>query len=106
MSWSIEQDRRAAVDDLAQVAAEHDRLLRVEPGGRLVEAEQLRAGRQCSGDGDELALALGELGGRRLGEVAEAEHLERLVDGVGAGDRSGEQVLERRHRPTGGARRP
>ena len=53
-----EQDRRAAVDDLAQVAAERDRLLGVEAGGRLVEAQQLGARRQRTGDGDELALAL------------------------------------------------
>ena len=80
-----EEDRRAAVDDLAQVAAEHDRFLRVEAGRRLVEAQQLGPGSQRPGDGDELALALGELGRCRLGEVAEREHLERLVDGARSG---------------------
>ena len=77
-----QEDRRAAVDDLAQVAAERDRLLGVEPGGRLVEAEQLGPRRQRAGDGDELALALGQLARRRLGERLEREQLERLVDGA------------------------
>ena len=75
-----EEDRGAPIDDLAQVAAEGDRLLCVEAGSRLVEAQQLGARRQRPGDGDELALALGELARRHVGEVAEREHLERLVD--------------------------
>ena len=65
-----QQDRRASVDDLAQVAAEGDRLLRVEAGGRFVEAQQLGACGQRPGDGDELALALRELARRRLGEMS------------------------------------
>ena len=78
-----QEDRRAAVDDLAQVTAERDRLVGVESGGRLVEAEQLGPRRQRAGDGDELALALGQLARRRLGERLEREQLERLVDRVG-----------------------
>ena len=41
-----QQDRRAAIHDLAQVSAEPDRLPGVEPGGRLVEAQQLGPCRQ------------------------------------------------------------
>ncbi len=93
-----EQGRRATVDDLAQLTTEHHRLVGVEAGGRLVEAQQLGAGGQRSGDGDELALALGQLARRGVGETAEVEHIERLVDRIGVGDRPGEHLLDRRPR--------
>ena len=53
-------------------------------------------GQPGPGDGDELALTLGELDWRRLGEVAEREQIKCLVNGARPGDRPGEQFLERR----------
>ncbi len=92
MSWSMRSVGRASVDDLAQVPAERDGLLRVEPGGRLVEAEELGAGGQRPGDGHELPLALGELAGRHVREGAECEHVERLVHRLGTVDRPAEEL--------------
>ena len=74
-----QQGRRAAVDDLAQLAPEHRRLAGVEPGGRLVEAQQL--GRLASALATATSLrwpCVSSLGG--VGEPGEAEHLEGLVD--------------------------
>ena len=50
---------------------------------------ELRAGRQRPGDADELALALGQLAGHPVGEVRDAEHVERLVDAVAVPCRRG-----------------
>lgn len=52
----------------------------VEPGGRLVEEQEAGPHRDRPGDGDALALPEGQLVGRALGQLAQAEHLERLVD--------------------------
>ena len=93
-----QQGRRASVDDPAQLTPEDHRLVGVESRGRLVEAQQLGARGQRPGDGHQLALALGQLARRGVGESAEAEHLERLVDRIGVGDRAGEHLLDRRPR--------
>ena len=54
-------------------------LVRVETGRRLVEAHTRLRGER-PGDGDELALALRELGRLVVGDRLQAEQLERLVD--------------------------
>ena len=91
-----EQDRRAAIDDVAQVASEHDRFMCVEAGRGFVEAQQLGTCSKGSRDGDELALALCEIGRSGLGDAAEFEQFERLVDGARARHGSGEQFPQRR----------
>ena len=87
-----QEDGRAIVDDGAEVATELGRLVHVETRRRLVETQQLRAGGERSGDGDQLALALGELGRRRLGEIAERQRREGLIDRIGARAPAGEQL--------------
>nr|BFE76100.1 hypothetical protein GCM10020092_094010 [Actinoplanes digitatis] len=53
-------------------------VLRVEPGGRLVEEEQLRRVDQAHGDVEPAALAAGERGHRPVGDLAEAERVDQL----------------------------
>ena len=96
--WSELGVSRDTFFEIGTHPTEDHRLVGVEAGGRLVEAQQLGAGGQRSGDGDELALALGQLARRGVGETAEVEHIERLVDRIGVGDRPGEHLLDRRPR--------
>ena len=73
------------VEEAPQVGAEQLALLGVEPGRRLVEQEQLRLRRECSGDADQLALAVAEFARMDVGEVGQLHRLERLVDLLGGG---------------------
>ena len=75
-----EEDRDPRVDDVAQAPTELLRLGRVETGGGLVHAHELRAAGEGAGRADELALALADLVRHAVGEVADAEHVEREVD--------------------------
>ena len=59
-----------------QVLAE----LGVERAERLVEQQHLRVEHQRPGQGDALLLAAGELRRTALGEIADADELERLAD--------------------------
>ena len=74
-----EQDRRALVDDPAQLAPELLALGRVEAGAGLVEADDARRARERPRHADELALALGELVGQPVGHALEAHEVQRIV---------------------------
>ena len=60
----------------AQQAAELGGLARVEPGGRLVEAEQLGPGAHGPRDLEPALLAVGQVGGVPVGPVDQADALE------------------------------
>ena len=65
---------------LLQLAAHGDLRVRVERRERLVEEQHARVARERAGERDPLALAAGELGRPRLGEMRDPEPLEVLVD--------------------------
>ena len=58
--WAID-DRRAAAHQLGDAALDHAFGLGIDAGGRLVEDQDLRGAREGAGEGDELALADGEV---------------------------------------------
>ena len=74
--------RGIAISSLLHVAALVDR----KPGERLVEQQHLRILRQRHGDLDAAALAIGGLRQRPLGDVAEADAVERVAGAVDASD--------------------
>ena len=80
-----EQDRRALVAQLADQVAHRDAGLRVQPGGRLVEQEDLRAADQRGGQGQALALAAGQPPDRSAQQRAEPESLDELAAVPAAG---------------------
>ncbi len=67
-----------AAQPLAQLGAD----LGVQRAERLVEQQHLRLDRQRSGERHALALSAAELGRVALGEAAEADDLEQLVDAL------------------------
>ena len=54
----------------------------VERAERLVEQQRARAVDQRAGERDALGLAAGELAGLAVGEVAELDELERVLDAL------------------------
>ena len=92
-----EQDREPLLGlDLLQRLGQGGGLGPVEPGGRLVEQQDLGLGHQRPTDLDETALAEAEPLDRLVGEVREPQQLEHLVapgDLVGRGPAQAEQVL-------------
>ena len=75
-----QQDRHAGIDDLAQLPAQPPALVRVQAGRWLIQAQHPGLGHEGARDADELALALGEVGGFRVGQLLQAEQRQRLAD--------------------------
>ena len=69
IAWPSSARRRSSRPELLA-------LLRVEPRGRLVEAQEPRLRDERPRDPDELALPLGELARHRVGDASEPEQLE------------------------------
>ena len=87
MSCSISSSETPAlVADLAQQRrSAPSALARVEPGGRLVEAEQFRAGAQRAGDLQPALIAIGQLAGGIVGAVDQAGHAQPVAGGLDRG---------------------
>ena len=80
-SWVTSRLRDAELAvELVEPPAEVLADLRVERAERLVQQQDLGAGRQGARERDPLPLASGELVGVALGEVRELDELEQLVD--------------------------
>ena len=75
-----EQDRSSAVDDASQPLPERVALGGVEPGGRLVHADQARRRGDRPRDPDQHALTVRQLAGLAIGEIGRADGLERVLD--------------------------
>jgi hypothetical protein len=86
---------RPAIGDLAQVTAERLALHRVEPRGRLVQAEETRLRGQSTGDSDELPVALRELARHRVAAGLQPEHGERFLDPLASAFRTGHDAAQR-----------
>ena len=67
----------------------------VELRGRLVEQDERRAGRERGAERDALQLAAGELGGRAVEQLGDAERERGLLDPARDGRRREAGVLER-----------
>ena len=74
-----QQDGRAACDETLDDAGEALLAGEVDPGGRLVEDQQVRLRGQRASDEDPLLLTPGEDGGAVLGPVGQVDGLERLL---------------------------
>ena len=74
-----QDERHAALAQLAQAVPDEQARGRVEPGRRLVEEQHLRRVHQRAGDHHALRLAAGEEVGLVLGAVEQPELLEQLV---------------------------
>ena len=85
----------ALIDQVAQLGPEPLGLGLVQPGGGLVEQQDLRRLRhQRPSDAHQLALALGQLAREPLGDVAQVEQVQHLVHPLGA--LAGPEVVEQR----------
>ena len=82
-SWSCVTKIVVSAEPLlqvAQLAAHLDAHLGVEIGQRLVEQQHLRLDRDGARERDALLLAAGELRRTAIGEMRQADQLERRVD--------------------------
>ncbi len=97
MSWSTRKIVVPGADDVAQPTTELRALLGVETCRRLVHAHQPWPSRQRPSGADQLALALADLV-EAIGELADAEHVEREVD-VGLDPATGPARRDRGEKP-------
>ena len=84
MSCSISRiELRVLVADRHGASRQLGALARIEPGGRLIEAEQHRLGAHGAGDFQPALRAIGQFAGRIVGARGQADPVEpiaRLVD--------------------------
>ena len=101
-----QQDRDVVfVADGEQELVELGALARIEAGGRLVEAEQHRIGAHGAGDLEPALRAVGQLAGRIVGALDQADAVEpvaRLVDRGALGRRVGREAEHAEQREAGG----
>ena len=97
-----DDDRRAAGEQPPQAGLDARLGVDVDVGGGLVEDEDPRVGDEGAGEGDELALAGGELDAA-LADLGVVALLERADEGVGAdGAGGGADLVDGRVRPAEG----
>ena len=97
-----QQDRGVVVvADRAQERVEIGRFARIEAGGRLVEAEQHRIGAHGAGDLEPALGAVGQLAGRIVGAVDQADLVEpvfRALDRLGLAGAVARRADQAEHR--------
>src|ERR1041385_5404378 len=98
MSWGVVRERGAALPlPVLDQVPELPPRLRVEPGGRLVEEEELGIGHQRAGERQPLLLAAGELADPGVALLAELHRGEHVVDGTGTAVEAPEELDRLRH---------
>ena len=98
----VDQERRGArVGDAPEASTEILALAGVEAGRRLVEAEEPWPHRDRARHTDQLALALRELRGHRVGQRVKVDQLERLERGVSSPTRAVRRARPRSARNEG-----
>ena len=107
----LDQEHRCPVlvADAQEQLVQLGRFARIQAGGRLVEAEELRVGAHGAGDLEPSLRAIGEVGRRIVGAVDKPDLLEpgaRLLDRLGLGALVAGKTEDAEDRHAGGDHQP